>query len=85
MNTAEATTAVVTAIAAIAPEVDLSTVDPDVPFRVEIDLDSLDFLALVQSLHDATGVDIPETDYSRVETLNHLTAYLVTHSAVAAH
>ena len=83
MNTAEATTVIVTAIAGIAPEIDLSTVDPESSFRAEIDLDSLDFLRLVQSLHDATGVEIPETDYARVDTLKHLTEYLVTHSAAA--
>lgn len=80
MNTTEATSAVTEALAAIAPEVDPTTVDPDVPFRVELDLDSLDFLNLVQSLHDSTGVDIPESDYARVETLSTLTNYLAQHS-----
>jgi acyl carrier protein len=81
MNPNEATTAIATALASIAPEADLSTVDPDVPFRAELDLDSFDFLELVQALHTATGVDIPETDYGRVETLAHLTAYLTSHAA----
>lgn len=80
MNSSEATAAVAAALAHIAPEADLGTVDPAAPFRSELDLDSLDFLALVQSLHDATGVDIPETDYGRVATLRQLSDYLVAHS-----
>jgi acyl carrier protein len=80
MNTAEATTAIADALAAIAPEVDLTVVDVDAPLRTELDLDSLDFLGLVQSLHDSTGVDIPEVDYVRVETLAELTAYVAGHT-----
>ena len=81
MNTTEATAAVAQALAAIAPEVDLSAVDPAAPFRAELDLDSLDFLNLGQSLHDTTGVDIPESDYARVDTLAGLTGYLTAHAA----
>ena len=76
MNTTEATAAITSAIATIAPEVDTTVVDPDAPFRSEMDLDSLDFLNLVQALHESTGVDIPEADYPRVDTLARLTSYL---------
>ena len=84
MNSQQAQAAISTALAMIAPECDLSTVDPMVPFRVELDLDSLDFLGLVESLQTATGVDIPESDYPRIETLAQLTDYLVAHSTVGA-
>jgi acyl carrier protein len=81
MNTAEATATVIAALGEIAPEVDMTTVDGGARLRDEIDLDSLDFLNLVQRLHERTGVDIPETDYARVETLDGLVDYLVRHSA----
>lgn len=80
MNGVEATAAVSAALAGIAPEVDLSVVDPDARLRDELDLDSLDFLGLVQALHDRTGVDIPEADYGKVETLDTLVDYLVSHT-----
>lgn len=83
MNDAEATAAVAAALAAIAPEVDLATVERDDPLREQLDLDSLDFLSLVQRLHDATGVSIPEDDYSQVGSLGALITYLVRHSAVS--
>ena len=79
MNTTEATAAITSAIATIAPEVDTSVVDLDAPFRSEMDLDSLDFLNLVQALHESTGVDIPETDYPKVDTIARLTSYLTEH------
>lgn len=81
MNALEATTAISTALAAIAPECSLADVDPSAQFRTELDLDSLDFLSLVESLQNSTGVDIPESDYPRVATLDQLVDYLVTHSA----
>lgn len=84
MNPNQATAAVAGALAAIAPEIDLTSADRDAPYRAEFDLDSLDFLNLVQALHDTTGVDIPEVDYGRVDTLNKLDAYLVEHSLATA-
>jgi acyl carrier protein len=77
VNETQALAAVTAALAGIAPEVDLGTVDEAARLRDEIDLDSLDFLNLVQALHDATGVDVPEADYARVESLRDLVRYLV--------
>ncbi|MGB8652077.1 MAG: acyl carrier protein [Mycobacteriales bacterium] len=76
MNTEQARAAVADALATIAPEAELSDVDPEARFRDELDLDSMDFLALVQALHDSTGVDIPEADYRQVDTLDGLIGYL---------
>ena len=60
------------ALADIAPDADLTTLDPDAPFRDALDLDSMDFLALMRALHARLGVDIPEADYGRLDTLRHL-------------
>lgn len=79
MNTTEATAVVVDALGEIAPEVDLGSVDHRARLRDEVDLDSLDFLNLVQRIHDRTGVDIPETDYGQVESLDGLVGYLTLH------
>lgn len=81
MTPAEATDVVATALSRIAPEVQLDALDPDGSLRDEADLDSMDFLALVEALHDATGVDIPEADYGRVGSLQELVSYLVAHTS----
>jgi acyl carrier protein len=82
MTTEQATAALAAALAQIAPEIDLTGVDADARLRDEIDLDSLDFLSLVQALHTSTGVDIPEADYAKVDTVNALVGYLVEHDRV---
>ncbi|WP_307461817.1 acyl carrier protein [Pseudarthrobacter oxydans] len=47
--------------------------------RQDLELDSLDFLRLVETIDTATGVDIPERDYPAVATVKGLIGYLETH------
>lgn len=60
----------------IAPEADLSALDPRADLRESLDIDSLDFLNLIVRLHKALAVDIPETDYRRLLTLESGLDYL---------
>ncbi len=83
MNETEARAAVAQALSRIAPEVDLADVRPGERMRDALDLDSLDFLALVQALHDETGVDIAERDYAAVETVDGMVSYLAAHAPAA--
>jgi len=70
--------AVLRALGDIAPEADLSRLEPRIPFREQLDLDSVDYLNLVVALHEALGVDVPEADYSRLATLDGAVEYLAT-------
>jgi len=60
----------------IAPEADLASLNADVPFRDQLDLDSMDLLNVVVGLHEALGVDIPEADYPKLATLEACVGYL---------
>ena len=60
----------------IAPEADLDALDPAEPLRDQLDIDSFDFLRFMIGLHEALGVDIPETDYPQMETLDSILSYL---------
>ena len=80
MNVTEARAAVFAALFDIAPEVDGVSVGDDRDLRRAADLDSLDFLRLVESVARATGVDIPESDYSEVRTVGAMAHYLASHS-----
>ena len=61
----------------IAPEADLAALKPDVAFRDQLDLDSMDLLNVVIGLHAALGVDIPEADYSSLVTPDGCVDYLL--------
>jgi acyl carrier protein len=60
----------------IAPEADLTALQPDVSFRDQLDLDSMDFLNFVIGLGQRSGVKIPEADTPRLRTMRGLVAYL---------
>ena len=60
----------------IAPEADLASLRPDVAFREQLDLDSMDILNFVVGLHGALGVEIPEADYPKLATLDACVEYL---------
>jgi acyl carrier protein len=65
----------------IAPEVVPGELAADRPLRDQVDLDSIDWLNFLLGLHGALGVDIPETDYAALVTLDDLVAYLRTRVA----
>jgi pyruvate dehydrogenase E2 component (dihydrolipoamide acetyltransferase) len=60
----------------IAPEIEPEELVPARPLRDQVDLDSMDWLNFLQALHAALGVDIPESDYAKLVTLDDLAAYL---------
>lgn len=77
MKTAEDLRAtVLSVLAEIAPEADAASVDPAESLRQQLDLDSMDFLNFVIGLHKRLGVEIPESDYSRLASVDGAITYL---------
>jgi acyl carrier protein len=68
--------AVLAIVKRLAPEVDPARIVPDKPLRTQIDLDSMDWLNVLASIHEKLGVNIPEADYGKVVTLDGIVAYL---------
>lgn len=60
----------------IAPEIDMSTVDPTADLREALDIDSMDFLNFITAIHHRLGIDIPEIDYPKLITLDKAIAYI---------
>lgn len=58
------------------PSEDLSDVDPDIPLRDQLELDSVDFLNVIMELQMRYGLEIPEDDFIELTTLNRCVAYL---------
>lgn len=71
-------------LADVAPEADLDSVPPEANLRAELDLDSLDFLSLVEGACARTGLTIPERDYGRLGSISDWAAYLTEQSATGA-
>jgi len=60
----------------IVPTEDLSDVDPDIPLRDQLELDSVDFLNIVMELQMRYQLEIPEDEFIELTTLNRCAAYL---------
>jgi acyl carrier protein len=71
-------TMILSAIADVAPELEpeLADLDHDVDFWIELQLDSMDHLAVMTRLSEQTGVDIAERDYPRLTTVSSLRDFL---------
>ncbi|QDZ27854.1 acyl carrier protein [Noviherbaspirillum sp. UKPF54] len=76
MEKQELLATVVSNLKSIAPEVDENELVVDRALREQVDLDSMDWLNFLIGLHRKLKVDIPESDYARLRTLNDLVEYL---------
>ncbi len=54
----------------LAPEIEPLEVSPRTRLREDLDLDSFDFVRLITALVERLGVDVPEADYRKLETLD---------------
>jgi acyl carrier protein len=68
--------AVLGALGEVAPEVDPAQIKPDISFRDQIDIDSMDLLNFLLAVHKRLGVEIPEADYPKLTTLDECVDYL---------
>jgi acyl carrier protein len=76
VNESEIRASVVGVIKSVAPELEEGELRADRPLRDQIDLDSMDWLNVLVALHEKLRVDIPETDYGKLVTLDDLVGYL---------
>lgn len=76
MTRDEIRAAVLELLAEIAPELDPVALRGDVPLCDQVDLDSMDWLNYLISIHQSLEIEIPEADYGRLSTLDELVAYV---------
>ena len=60
----------------IAPDEDLTNLDDSVAFREQMELDSMDFLDIVMELRKQYRIQIPESDYEHLVTMDSTVNYL---------
>lgn len=76
MTDAEIRRLVLNALAGVAPELDEASLAQNKNFREQLDIDSMDFLNYVIALHEALKIDIAETDYPRLISIDGAVSYL---------
>jgi acyl carrier protein len=76
MNDSELRSTVLATLQLIAPELDPALLRDDRPLRLQVDLDSMDWLNFLIGLSQKLKVEIAESDYGQLVTLKDLLAYL---------
>ncbi len=59
----------------IAPDIEEDEIMPDENLQRSLEIDSFDFLRVLTALYERLGVEVPEADYGKVDTLEHMTDY----------
>jgi len=76
MTPAEIRAEIISILEDIAPDEDLTGLRDDVPFREQIELDSMDFLDIVMELRKRHRVQVPEADYPQLASMASTVKYL---------
>ncbi|NQU22636.1 MAG: acyl carrier protein [Candidatus Nealsonbacteria bacterium] len=76
MTADEIREAIIEILSDIAPDEDLSNVKEDVPFRDQLEMDSMDFLDIVMELRKRYRIQIPEEEYTELGSMASTIAYL---------
>ena len=63
----------------IAPEHEGETISENENIQRSLEIDSFDFLNLLTALNDELGVEVPESDYGEVDTVEHMVDYFARH------
>ena len=70
---------VVAELTTIAPEIEEGDLTDTELLRDQVDLDSMDWLNFLVALNKRFAVDIPESQYASLRTLDDLTGYIDAH------
>lgn len=82
MNNKQLEELIIRVLMEVVPGIDASDLEPDDNLRDALDIDSFDHLNFLVGLHEKLGVDIPEKDYGKLNTVNEIIHYLIEHKAV---
>lgn len=69
---------VIDTLVEVAPDVEPRDLDPDIPFRDQVEIDSVDFLNFVLQLEEGFEIQVPEVDYPKLANLKGCLDYLAT-------
>lgn len=76
MNALEIKKTIFRVLGQIAPEADFDKLLQEENLREALDIDSFDFLNVIIGISKELGVDVPESDYSKITTLADMISYL---------
>lgn len=67
--------AIIKQIIEIAPDIEEDEIEANENIQRSLEIDSFDFLKIITALNVELGVEVPESDYGKVDTLEHMADY----------
>jgi len=77
MTKEELKTIIIKEILEIAPDIEEDEIKPNENIQRSLEIDSFDFLKILTAMNEKVGVEVPETDYANVDTLEKMTEYFL--------
>lgn len=81
MNEAEIKQTLCRVLKNIAPDTEPEKLGPNDNLRQTLMIDSFDYLQFIVGVDEEFGLQTPEEDYGKIDTLKNLTDYIVYHKA----
>lgn len=75
MTKEEIKAAIISQILEVAPDIEEGDIVFDKNIQRSLEIDSFDFLTILTALNEQLDVEVPEADYSKVDTVEHMTDY----------
>ena len=77
MNKDEIKSVIKKEILEVAPDVEEDEIEDNENIQRSLEIDSFDFLKILTYLNEELGVEVPEADYAKVDTLEKMMEYLL--------
>ena len=75
MNNDELRNIIIKEILNIAPDIEEDDISMDENIQTSLEIDSYDFLNILVALNEKIGIEVPESDYAKVDTLENMIKY----------
>ena len=69
--------AIIKSILEIAPDIEEDEIEENENIQRSLEIDSFDFLKILTAMNEVAGVEVPEADYSKVDTLENMAEYFI--------
>ncbi len=77
MTKEEIKSAIIKQILEIAPDIQEDEIKLNDNIQRSLEIDSFDFLKILTALNEELGVEVPESEYAKVDTLEHMAEYFL--------
>jgi len=75
MNKEDIKKTIIKEIVNIAPDIEEDEIEENENIQESLEIDSFDFLKILTALNEDLGVEVPESDYDKVKTVNKMAEY----------